>query len=69
MREATPVASQCLLKRCQALWRGAALGSHLAAWVALECSYCTLCATRRRMARSMSFGLVLRASRDPFGSW
>eukprot|EP00964_Phaeocystis_antarctica_P126470 scaffold90158_cov29-Phaeocystis_antarctica.AAC.3 len=52
------VVSQCPLKRCQALWRGAAFGSHLAAWVALERSYCTLCVTRRRMARSMSLGLA-----------
>eukprot|EP00964_Phaeocystis_antarctica_P075385 scaffold46504_cov47-Phaeocystis_antarctica.AAC.1 len=30
-----PVVSQWLLKRYQAFWRGAALGSHLAAWVVL----------------------------------
>ena len=42
VRVAMPVVSQCPLKRCLTLWRGAALGSHLAAWVALERSYCTL---------------------------
>ena len=73
VRVAMPVVSQCSLKRCQALWRGAALGSHLAAWVwpwsarippqfifhtLIFFSYCTLCVTRRRMARSMSLGLA-----------
>eukprot|EP00964_Phaeocystis_antarctica_P115643 scaffold79619_cov54-Phaeocystis_antarctica.AAC.2 len=47
-----PVVSQWPLKRCQALWRGAAFGSHLAAWVVLVRSYCTICMTRSRMARS-----------------
>eukprot|EP00964_Phaeocystis_antarctica_P000889 scaffold502_cov63-Phaeocystis_antarctica.AAC.4 len=46
----------------------AAFGSHLAAWVVLVRSYCTICVTRSRMARSISLGLARRASRDPFGS-
>ena len=50
-------------------WIALALLSAVALTTPPRRSYCTLCATRRRMARSMSLGLARRASRDPFGSW